>query len=329
MPVELPAVQLSPDALRSFGVDVFKGRVQAVIDRMEADGIDANSLIDRKKHVTILKKGVEGGRHNRTLPLVEYLLRQGADPNVADTSGYNAFHSAIFLRDLELCELFLAHDVNPDAQDAQGYSALFLFLRECYAHWAPRGVGLKQRCLAIVERLLAKGADGELASRYGTIPRTYLCPEIAAVRRLIEGTAVRSVAAYRQTPQPPSALRHPEIGKEIWKNLVPRRGQADSVQGELLRAVEKVRDEAQRNGNVNFNRCHTLLVAFVRDTLVASGLFDAETVLQIQRDTKLLVSPRRPYLQDDVYDRLCDRVCEFYLHHREPIHREPNPEITC
>jgi hypothetical protein len=29
------------------------------------------------------------------------------------------------------------------------------------------------------------------------------------------------------------------------------RGLADTVQGELLRAVEKLRDEAQRNGNVN------------------------------------------------------------------------------
>jgi len=34
--------------------------------------------------------------------------------------------------------------------------------------------------------------------------------------------------------------------KFLWKNYVPPRGQSDFVQGELLRAVAKLEDEAQR-----------------------------------------------------------------------------------
>ena len=42
--------------------------------------------------------------------------------------------------------------------------------------------------------------------------------------------------------------------KYIWQNFVPTSGQAEFVQGELLRAIEKLRDEAHRNGNGNFHK---------------------------------------------------------------------------
>lgn len=41
--------------------------------------------------------------------------------------------------------------------------------------------------------------------------------------------------------------------KRIWKKLVPKQGQADTVQGELLREVEKLRHEAWNNGNINWD----------------------------------------------------------------------------
>jgi hypothetical protein len=43
-----------------------------------------------------------------------------------------------------------------------------------------------------------------------------------------------------------------EEAQDIWKNFVPPSGQAATVQGELLRAIEKLRDEAMRNGNGNW-----------------------------------------------------------------------------
>lgn len=38
----------------------------------------------------------------------------------------------------------------------------------------------------------------------------------------------------------------------IWRNFVPKSGQADSLQGEMLRQIEKLRYEAQNNGNINW-----------------------------------------------------------------------------
>lgn len=78
--------------------------------------------------------------------------------------------------------------------------------------------------------------------------------------------------------------------RRIWKTYVPPRGQAETIQGELLRAVEKLRDEAQRNGNCNWDEGHEILARFVRDTLLESGLFDPELRKTIGRDVALLLA---------------------------------------
>jgi hypothetical protein len=50
-----------------------------------------------------------------------------------------------------------------------------------------------------------------------------------------------------------------DLGKFVWRTYVPKRGQATTVQGELLRANEKLRDESQRNGNINWDEGHEIL----------------------------------------------------------------------
>ncbi|CAH8770501.1 hypothetical protein [Paenibacillus dendritiformis] len=42
--------------------------------------------------------------------------------------------------------------------------------------------------------------------------------------------------------------------KYFWQTYVPKQGQAETVQGELIRAIEKLRGEAQRNGNINWDK---------------------------------------------------------------------------
>ena len=41
--------------------------------------------------------------------------------------------------------------------------------------------------------------------------------------------------------------------RRIWQRLVPPEGQAATVQGELLREIEKLYHEAWRNGNINWD----------------------------------------------------------------------------
>ena len=42
----------------------------------------------------------------------------------------------------------------------------------------------------------------------------------------------------------PDGVKYQQEARSLWQTSVPPRGQAATVQGELLRAVEKLRDEA-------------------------------------------------------------------------------------
>ena len=55
--------------------------------------------------------------------------------------------------------------------------------------------------------------------------------------------------------------------KYIWKNYVPSKGQADSLQGELLREMEKIRCEAQDNGNINWDDDYSYFCDFISERL--------------------------------------------------------------
>ena len=123
------------------------------------------------------------------------------------------------------------------------------------------------------------------------------------------------------------SVRHFEEAQTLWHTYVPPDGQAATVQGELIRAVEKLRDEAQRNGNVNWRDDHVILVGYVRDTLLNSGLFDEAAVQEIERDSQRLLDFERPETADETYDRLTDRIVEWSQAHPEPVPREPNPAL--
>ena len=61
--------------------------------------------------------------------------------------------------------------------------------------------------------------------------------------------------------------------KEIWKNYVPKEGQAENLQGELLREIEKLRYEAQDNGNRNWDEDYSYFCNFISKSLCEQSIF--------------------------------------------------------
>nr|WP_199000594.1 ankyrin repeat domain-containing protein [Flavobacterium sp. ASV13] len=121
-----------------------------------------------------------------------------------------------------------------------------------------------------------------------------------------------------------------ETAKIIWQKLVPKSGQADTVQGELLRAIEKLRDEAQRNGNGNFNEnCHGILIVFLRQNLADKNIFDLKTTTQINSDLDQLTNKKSPYTDDDIYDRITNRIVDWYLKNPKQITNQKNDKLYC
>ena len=135
----------------------------------------------------------------------------------------------------------------------------------------------------------------------------------------------RDVHSQKMTPE-----KYLELGQYIWKTYVPKSGQAQTVQGELLRAIEKLADEAQRNGNINFNaNCHGLFIAYLKNYLTDSTVFDEQTIRQINKDLDRISVGGEPYTADDLYDRLRERIIDWYLKNTAPITHNENPKMTC
>ena len=107
-------------------------------------------------------------------------------------------------------------------------------------------------------------------------------------------------------------MKYFKESQEIWRKFVPKSGQADTVQGELLRAVEKLGDEAQRNGNGNWDEGFELLLSYLGKHLLDSSVYSGDTIRGAETALARLSNHDDPYLEDDLYDGLCDRVVEYF-----------------
>src|SRR5262249_19799402 len=115
-------------------------------------------------------------------------------------------------------------------------------------------------------------------------------------------------------------MKYFEQAKSIWKNDVPKSGQSETVQGELLRAVEKLRDEAQRNGNGNWDKGFEILLDYLRLKLLDKAVFESNARGEIKLALKTVSDFEHPYVNDDIYDYLVDRVVEYFQHYGSQQH---------
>ncbi|MDT2046528.1 hypothetical protein [Priestia flexa] len=123
-------------------------------------------------------------------------------------------------------------------------------------------------------------------------------------------------------------MKYFEEAKQIWLNYVPKNGQSEVVEGELIRGIEKLRWEAQSNGNANWDEGFEMLASYVLDVLYDDGVFELEALSEIKSDVHtLLTAEFTPYLEDDLYDRLTDRVVEWHVAKEGPVKREINPVL--
>ncbi len=135
--------------------------------------------------------------------------------------------------------------------------------------------------------------------------------------------------------------------KYIWENYVPKNGQSHNLQGELLREIEKIRCEAQDNGNINWDDDYSYFCDFIVSSLSEQSVFSEnekdeirviityikECGLYAQKyyDEKIKESEFEPnkiaYTEDNLYDIICDKIGKFQKEHPEPIPYKQNKNI--
>src|SRR5688572_931079 len=106
-------------------------------------------------------------------------------------------------------------------------------------------------------------------------------------------------------------MKYFDEAQKIWEDYVPPAGQASTVQGELLRAVEKLRDEARRNGNMNWDEGFEIFIRYLTNRLTDSRVYSKESVLETMRILTRLGDFDDPYTEEDYYDILGDKVVEY------------------
>ena len=134
-------------------------------------------------------------------------------------------------------------------------------------------------------------------------------------------------------------LTHLDTCRKIWEELVPEQGQADCIQGELLRQEEKLRNESLGNGNKNWDDNFAWFCEFIEKTLRESGIFDDSRMHTISGAIGYIrqcgeyayryaegeipdedVNPMLfAYVEHDLYDYIADAIAEFAEKYPERI----------
>ena len=292
---------------------------------VEEHGLDVDAFLDDSSTCmpVLMDALLSNGFSSETeqLPLLRYLLEKGANPNICCRKGYNCLHVAVQQdKYIKALDLFLDFHADVNVPDADGANIVY---------WAIQGFLLRKAAgadraehLRVLEKILRLGADLDQKTRYEMNAREWLkhaAPEVQAlVVRWEEGRpSVNPVTTIQ--PKFPTHLQYPGVAKKIWSESVPAADPAATVPKELLRAVETLRDEAQRNGNVHYRKQHRRMAVFVRDTLVKSGIFDKGIIDRIRSGTDKLMKASKPYKEDDVYDQLVDQICVFYTQKKAPV----------
>lgn len=135
--------------------------------------------------------------------------------------------------------------------------------------------------------------------------------------------------------------------KYIWKNYVPKNGQAKCLQGELLREIEKIRCEAQDNGNINWDDEYSYFCDFISKSLVKQDMFsetEKEEIIVIMSfikergeyaqkfisgaiSEKDVDMEKIAYVNDNLYDIICDKIGKLQRVNPEPIYYKQNDSI--
>ena len=130
----------------------------------------------------------------------------------------------------------------------------------------------------------------------------------------------------------------------LWKELVPNSGEAETLQGEIIRSVGGLEDEYNRNGNVNWEPggYHCEYVEFLKRHLADPGTFDSATVNEIRDaaeqvrlaaedlDTEAFEGETiqvQKHNADEAFKVLMVSAVEWCKQHPQPIRKQPGQDF--
>ena len=116
----------------------------------------------------------------------------------------------------------------------------------------------------------------------------------------------------------------------LWESLVPPEGQAETLQGELIRIAGKLTDQAFRNGNMNWDAEHVKMWRFVGKHLDDPEIFSAqERRLIREKIDEIIRDNQTPDVSGDgcCYYIISERVVNWRMAHPTAIPHQKDPTL--
>lgn len=147
---------------------------------IEENKIDCNGFLGADENRPILIEAVSALSKYRGIDdqfdIVEYLLKNGADPNQKTVEGYNALHIALSFHDLSKISLLIIRhgNIEVNAQDKNGNNPIFIAIREYRYTWREEQKEINELRFQIIKELLERGADVDLVNNHGISSNKWL-----------------------------------------------------------------------------------------------------------------------------------------------------------
>ena len=117
---------------------------------------------------------------------------------------------------------------------------------------------------------------------------------------------------------------------DLWSRLIPTSGQADTVQGELVRAVGRMHEEFLRNGYANWDEGYEILSSFALARLT-DGTFGPTTTEGVKKDIAAIQryghKETVEYDLEAAHERLCDAAVGWCVRHPEPVRHQRREDL--
>jgi hypothetical protein len=219
---------------------------------------------------------------------IAVLLELGADVNNGENMRGTPLHAAAGSYRVATAGLLLRHGARVDALNRDRQTPLAYALQRC-------SNAQIEDMAALAELLLAAGArqTPEMKTIISRIGTDFEFHRAGFNADSVQATSAALDKLYVQFGVPPIPRRLLHDGKspivaqsarwedqhqELWELLVPSRGAASTVQGEVVRIAGRIHDELERNGGGNWDREYKKMAdAFL--VHIASGVPLAESLL--------------------------------------------------
>lgn len=276
---------------------------------------------------------------------VETLLGLGADIHATDRDADTPLHKAARAANVAAVRMLLERGARPDALNASNLTPLAAGLQHCsniqieplaaiagmlLAADAPRKRGLGD----LVKRAVSGGRSDRQAvtqQMRGFVQRIgetfefhrggfnpdYLEATSAALDRLYVLFDVppvpRRVVHDGHAPISIRLMRWQDQHQELWALLVPSKGPASTVQGEVIRIAGRVADEVDRNGACNWDADYGKMT---RALLAHLGSGSPLPVAERERATRLVAEVRD---REGATGELCELAVEWVKLNPKPV----------